>query len=142
MIRYICKGEQGEGFMPCFSYYGGRYVKVTGIEEAQATEDLVAFSEQSSALRRMGSFYCSDEYANKTFENTLRSDYSNFYYFPTDCPHREKSGWTGDVALSSEQLCLLLDCEKSLRMWLSCLRDCQKENGALPCIVPTGVYGT
>lgn len=141
MIRYICKGEQGEGFMPCFSYYGGRYVKVTGIEEAQATEDLVAFSEQSSALRRMGSFYCSDEYANKTFENTLRSDYSNFYYFPTDCPHREKSGWTGDVALSSEQLCLLLDCEKSLRMWLSCLRDCQKENGALPCIVPTGGWG-
>lgn len=82
MIRYICKGERGEGFMPCFSYYGGRYVKVTGIEESQATEDLVIFSEQSSALRRIGNFYCSDEYANKTFENTLRSDYSNFYYFP------------------------------------------------------------
>lgn len=140
-IEYTCKGECGEGFTPCFSYYGFRYVKVTGIEDWQASEDLVVMSEQSSALRRRGSFYCSDEYANRTFENTLRSDYSNFYYFPTDCPHREKSGWTGDAYLSVEQFCLILDCEKLLEMWLSCIRDCQKENGAIPCVVPTGGWG-
>ena len=79
-IEYICKGEKGEGFTPCFSYYGGRYVKVTGISSDQATKDLVEFSEQSSALKKIGGFFCSDEYANKTFECTLRSDFSNFYY--------------------------------------------------------------
>ncbi len=141
MLRYTCKGEKGEGFTPCFSYYGCRYIKVTGIEEDQATEDLIEFSEQSSALKKIGSFFCSDKYANKTFENTVRSDFSNFYYFPTDCPHREKAGWTGDAYLSAEQFCLLLDCEKSLRMWLSCIRDCQKESGAIPCIVPTSGWG-
>ena len=140
-IEYICKGEKGEGFTPCFSYYGGRYVKVTGISADQATKDLVKFSEQSSALKKIGGFFCSDEYANKTFECTLRSDFSNFYYFPTDCPHREKVGWTGDAYLSAEQFCLLLDCEKSLRMWLSCIRDCQKESGAVPCAVPTAGWG-
>lgn len=140
-IEYICKGEKGEGFTPCFSYYGGRYVKVTGISADQATKDLVEFSEQSSALKKIGGFFCSDEYANKTFECTLRSDFSNFYYFPTDCPHREKVGWTGDAYLSAEQFCLLLDCEKSLRMWLSCIRDCQKESGAVPCAVPTAGWG-
>lgn len=140
-IEYICKGEEGEGFTPCFSYYGCRYVKVTGIDDAQATPDLIVFSEQSSALKQLGSFVCSDEYSNKTFENTVRSDYSNFYYFPTDCPHREKSGWTGDVYLSAEQFCLLLDCEKPLEMWLSCIRDNQKEDGSVPCIVPTGGWG-
>ena len=136
MIEYTCKGEKGEGFTPCFSYYGCRYVKVTGIDASQATPGLVTFSEQSSALKRTGWFTCSDRYANETFKNTVRSDYSNFFYFPTDCPHREKQGWTGDIALSAEQFCLLLDCEKSLRMWLSCLRDCQRENGSVPCIVP------
>lgn len=141
MLRYVCKGEKGEGFSPCFSYYGGRYVKVTGIAADQATPDLIQFSEQSSALKRLGGFFCSDKYANRTFECTLRSDYSNFYYFPTDCPHREKSGWTGDAYLSAEQFSLLLDCEKSLRMWLSCIRDCQRENGAVPCVVPTGGWG-
>ena len=140
-IEYICKGENGEGFTPCFSYYGCRYAKVTGIEAQQAAADLVVLSEQSSALKKVGSFICSDEYANKTFENTLRSDFSNFYYFPTDCPHREKVGWTGDAYLSAEQFALLLDCEKSLRMWLSCIRDNQKENGAIPCITPTSGWG-
>lgn len=140
-IEYICKGKKGEGFVPCFSYYGCQYVKVTGIEAWQATKELVEFSEQSSALRKTGTFFCSDEYANRTFKNTIRSDFSNFYYFPTDCPHREKTGWTGDAYLSAEQFCLLLDCEKSLRMWLSCIRDCQKENGALPCVVPTAGWG-
>lgn len=141
MLEYICKGTKGEGFVPCFSYYGFRYVKVTGVEDGQAAEDLVVMSEQSSVMARRGWFNCSDEYANKTFENTLRSDFSNFYYFPTDCPHREKNGWTGDAYLSAEQFVLLMDCEKSLRMWLSCIRDCQKESGAVPCIVPTGGWG-
>lgn len=140
-IEYTCKGEKGEGFTPCFSYYGCRYVKVTGADASQITDDLIVFSEQSSELKKKGSFFCSDAYANKTFENTLRSDFSNFYYFPTDCPHREKAGWTGDAYLSAEQFVLLLDCERSLRMWLSCIRDCQKENGAIPCIVPTGGWG-
>lgn len=140
-IVYICKGEKGEGFAPCFSYYGFRYVKVMGIDPAQATADLVVMSEQSSALARAGGFSCSDRYANATFEHTLRSDYSNFFYFPTDCPHREKNGWTGDAYLSAEQLILLLDCKRSLRMWLACIRAAQKENGAIPCIVPTGGWG-
>ena len=140
-IVYTCKGEKGEGFAPCFSYYGFRYVKVRGIDPAQAAEDLVVMSEQSSSLARMGNFYCSDASANTTFKNTLRSDYANFFYYPTDCPHREKNGWTGDAALSAEQFMLLLGCEKSLRMWLSCIRDGQKENGAISCIVPTSGWG-
>ena len=140
-IVYICKGEKGEGFAPCFSYYGFRYVKVRGIDPAQASEDLVLMSEQSSSLARMGDFYCSDASANTTFKNTLRSDYANFFYYPTDCPHREKNGWTGDAALSAEQFMLLLGCEKSLRMWLSCIRDGQKASGAISCIVPTSGWG-
>ncbi len=130
-IVYICKGEKGEGFTPCFSYYGFRYVKVTGVTPEQATADLVTMSEQSSALARRGYFACSDRYANATFENTVRSDYSNFFYFPTDCPHREKNGWTGDAYLSSEQFMLLLDGQRSLRRWLACIRAAQKENGGL-----------
>ena len=116
-------------------------MKVTGIDASQATPDLVAFSEQSSALKRTGWFTCSDRYANETFKNTVRSDYSNFFYFPTDCPHREKQGWTADAALSSEQFAYVFDCRASLRRWLACVRDCQKESGAIPCVVPTDSWG-
>lgn len=140
-VIYTCKGEKGEGYTPRFSYYGCRYVKVKGVEAWQVTDDLVTFSEQSSSLRKIASFVSSDKYANKTFENTLRSDFSNFFYFPTDCPHREKNGWTGDISLSAEQFVLLMNCERSLRMWLNCVRAAQREDGAIPCIVPTGAWG-
>ena len=140
-VIYTCKGEKGEGYAPRFSYYGCRYVKVKGVEPDQLTDDLVTFSEQSSAMKKLGAFHCSDEYANKTFTNTLRSDFSNFFYFPTDCPHREKNGWTGDISLSAEQFALLLDCESSLRMWLKHVRAAQRENGSIPCVVPTGAWG-
>lgn len=140
-VIYTCKGAENEEYMPRFSYYGCRYVKVKGVEPFQVTDRLVQFSEQSSMRGKRGFFECSDVYANKTFENTLRSDFSNFFYFPTDCPHREKNGWTGDVSLSAEQFALLLDCEKSLRMWLSCVRASQKESGVIPCVVPTGSWG-
>ena len=43
-IEKICKGENGEGFTPCLSFYGCRYAKVTGIEAQQAAADLVVLS--------------------------------------------------------------------------------------------------
>ncbi len=140
-VVYICKGEKGEGYAPRFSYYGCRYVKVKGVLPSQVTADLIRFSEQSSVMKKIGRFYCSDEYANKTFENTLRSDFSNFFYFPTDCPHREKNGWTGDISLSAEQFTLLIDCENSLKMWLRSVRAAQREDGSIPGIVPTAFWG-
>ena len=66
---------------------------------------------------------------------------SNFHYFPTDCPHREKNGWTADAALSCEQMTLNFNPEKSYREWLNNVRKAQTEKGSLPGIVPTGGWG-
>ena len=72
---------------------------------------------------------------------TYNSDISNFYYFPTDCPHREKNGWTADAALSVEQMLYNLTPENSYREWLCNIRRAQRFDGALPGIVPTGGWG-
>lgn len=135
-IRYTCKGEKSETYQPMFSYYGCRYVKVEGVKENQVTENLVVFSEQSSRMKRLGRFSCSDIYADKTFECTVRSDYSNFFYFPTDCPHREKNGWTGDAYLSADQMLMIMDCGNPLREWLKEIRKSMRADGRIPCIVP------
>ena len=66
---------------------------------------------------------------------------TNFYYFPTDCPQREKNGWTADAALSAEHILLNLGAEKSYREWLRAIVKAQNDKGALPGIVPTGGWG-
>ena len=95
----------------------------------------------SSDLRKNGDFSCSDDVVNRLQAATVNADLSNFYYFPTDCPHREKNGWTGDVSLSAEQMLCNLTVETSLREWLANVRAAQNAQGALPGIVPTGGWG-
>lgn len=138
--EYICvEGEQE--YLPSFTYHGFRYVYVEGITEEQAVEELLEFVVIHSDIWQRGMFRCSDSVVNKIQECVLRSDVSNFHYFPTDCPQREKNGWTADVALSTEQLLYNFDCVASLREWLHNVRKAQNQEGALPGIVPTGGFG-
>ena len=69
------------------------------------------------------------------------STVSNFHHFPTDCPHREKNGWTGDAALSSEHTLLNLEPDANYVEWIQHIAASMDERGALPGIVPTGGWG-
>jgi len=138
---YIAKGRKKETYIPSFTYYGFRYVLVQGIREEQANEELLTYLVMNSNLHHIGDFECSDECANTLFQMVKRSDLSNFYYFPTDCPHREKNGWTGDASMSADHMVLLYDVEKSWREWLCNIRKSQNDVGALPGIVPTAGWG-
>ncbi len=137
---YICK-DGIQSYTPSFTYHGFQYVFVEGIKDEQATIDLLTYIMMHSDLPSAGSFVCSDETVNRLQENTRRSDLANFFDFPTDCPHREKNGWTGDAALSAEQLMLNFGAEKNFREWLYNVRAAQKEDGSLPGIVPTAGWG-
>ncbi len=138
--EFICSGKE-DVFTPDFTYYGYRYALVEGLEEGQATADLLTYLVANSDLARRSHFACSDEMTNQLYECAVRSDYSNFYYFPTDCPHREKNGWTGDAAMSAEQMSLTMDTEKSYREWMRSVCAAQDKRGALPGIVPTSGWG-
>ncbi len=138
---YICRGGDEERYTPSFTYHGFRYCLVTGVSEAQATEDLLTYVVMNTKLETRAAFSCSNDTANRLWEAALVSDLSNFYHFPTDCPQREKNGWTGDASLSAEQMLLSLSCERNLREWLHHVRATQREDGSLPGIVPTGTWG-
>ncbi len=137
---YICKGGDEE-WAQTFTYHGYRYVLVLGITEEQATKELLTYEVMNTELSEIGEFSCSDEVANKLVRATLTADYSNFYHFPTDCPHREKLGWTADIALSLEQMLTFITPERNLKEWLRSVRAAMKETGAIPCYVPSNGYG-
>ena len=141
VYAYTLRGNATETWMPRFSYMGFRYVLVTGITEEQATPELLTYLRMSTDLRPIADFSCSNERVNRLWDMVQNSIRSNFYYFPTDCPHREKNGWTGDASMSSDMTTLFYDTELSYRQWLENIRKAQNERGELPGIVPTGGWG-
>ena len=112
-----------------------------GITEEQANADLLTYLKISSLPDCAGEFACSDEVINKIQEAAVRSDISNFNYFPTDCPQREKNGWTADASLSAEQMLLNLFPEKCYKEWMRSIYKALNDNGQLPGIIPTGGWG-
>ena len=139
--RYICRGLSVEEYTPAFAFYGFQYVYVKGITAQQAVPELLTYQVMHGDFKEIGTFNCSDEIANQLQLMTRCSDLANFFWFPTDCPHREKNGWTGDAALSAEHFLLNLTVEDSLREWMRNLAAAQAPNGSLPGIVPTGGWG-
>lgn len=140
-VEYTFGSENEETYTPAFTYNGFRYVEVDGFTDEQATSEAVTYLVQHSDIQNRGYFKCSDEIVNALERMTENSTLSNFWYFPNDCPHREKNGWTGDAALSCEQTLLSHEPENSYEEWLVNIRAAQKENGTLPGIVPTGGWG-
>ncbi len=137
---YICKDGKQE-YKPSFTWHGFRYAEVRGITDEQATKDTLTFIPTHSAIDKVCDFNCDNETINKLVEITLRSDESNFIYYPYDCPHREKNGWTADASLSAEQMLYTFDAYDSLKQWLLCIRKAQRRDGALPGIIPTAGWG-
>ena len=96
---YITAGFEEEVYEPLFTFYGFRYVEISGWPGA-FDSDSIEGSVLSSDLPVTGRFSCSNHLVNMLFENIVRGQNSNFVDIPTDCPQRdEKLGWTGDTQI-------------------------------------------
>lgn len=133
----ICSGEE-DLFEPSFTYHGFRYIYLEGSEGIECSLEMVVLSTLKD---NRATFECSNDVINKVQKLTLNSDISNFFHFPTDCPQREKNGWTGDASLSCEQLLYNFDCANELRIWLDNIRKAQREDGQIPGVIPTFEFG-
>jgi alpha-L-rhamnosidase len=138
--RYTLKGRGTEVWRPRFVYHGFQYVQVTGLPGTPTLKNLRALA-MNAAFETSGQFECSKDLLNKIQHNTLWSARANFYSFPTDCPQREKNGWTGDAHLAAEACLYNFDMAANYTKWLEDIQDEQQTNGVLPCIIPTGGTG-
>jgi alpha-L-rhamnosidase len=133
--RYVLKGEGEETFEPRFTYHGFRYVRVTGYASALTPETVRARVLQTD-LAEVGDFDCSDERVNQLHRNILWSQKGNFIDVPTDCPQREKMGWTGDIQIYAPTAFHLMDAVGLTTKWLLDLKCDQFEDGRIPHVVP------
>jgi alpha-L-rhamnosidase len=89
----------------------------------------------------IGQFNTSNPVINKIWWATNNAYLSNLFGYPTDCPHREKNGWTGDGHIAIETGLFNFDAITIYEKWLADHRDEQQPNGVLPDIIPTGGWG-
>ena len=131
--EYICR-DGVNVYKPSFTIHGFRYAKVeTDIDLTDAEFTAVAVY---SRMPQTGFFTCGNADVNRLFENSLWSMRSNFCDIPTDCPTRERAGWTGDAGVFAPTAVYLMDCCAVLRKWLGECRLAQAENGLIANIAP------
>lgn len=120
---------------PTFTFHGFRYAEIEGWSEVTGSIEAVVVG---SALRRTGSFACSDPVLEHFHRNVVWSLRGNTVGIPSDCPQRdERLGWTGDIAVFAPTACFLFDMTGFLRDWLADLRAEQSAaHGRVPYVVP------
>jgi alpha-L-rhamnosidase len=138
--RYSLKGQGEEVWEPRFTYHGFRYIEVTGFPGKPTIENLRGRVVHTS-FTPAGSFECSNELLNKIQQMTLWSYRGNFVGIPTDCPHREKNGWTGDAIVTTELAMLNFHNIPGYEAWMNDCKDELQASGQLTGIIPTSGWG-
>ena len=103
-----------------FSWYAFRYFKVEGDAEA------VSVLRTHTDVAVTSSFESSDPTLNWIYETYLNTQRCNMHHgMPSDCPHFERRGYTGDGQLTCRSAMHVLDMHKFYTKWMEDISDCQ-----------------
>lgn len=136
----ILSGDE-DHFRSRFTYKGFQYVEVSADNPISLTPNSLEAIFIHSDLPQVGSINSSNELLNKIWRAANTSYLSNMFGYPTDCPTREKNGWTGDAHIVLETGLYNFDAITVYEKWMADHRDEQQPNGVLPAIIPTSGWG-
>ena len=133
LLELICK-EGANHFKPSFTIMGFRYAKV----ETDADLSGAVFTAHAvySDMAVTGEFTCGSSAVNQLVQNSIWSQKGNFCDIPTDCPTRERAGWTGDMGVFIDTGLTLMDCYPVVEKWLEECRLNQYPDGRMANIAP------
>lgn len=139
---YILRGdEQGEEFTPRFHYNGFQYVSVRSDRPIELDMNSIKAHFLSTDMESVGEFNSSNDLLNKIWRAVRRSYQANFYGIPTDCPHREKNGWTADAHISMDIALTNFDGLLAYEKWIDDFVDNQHDDGYISGIIPSSGWG-
>lgn len=131
---YITK-EGVQTYRPHFTYHGFRYVKISGWGGSISIHNFKVHV-LGSDMDRISSFETNDERINQLQRNILSSQIANSISIPTDCPQREKAGWTGDIMAYAPTMCFNTRAHAFLSSWMNNVKADQLDDGEIPVVVP------
>ena len=105
---------------PEFTWLCFRYFEVIGDVEVIGCNVVHSNVEVSSE------FECNNEILNWVRKAYIRTQLANMHCgIPSDCPHTERRGYTGDGQLTCAASMMQLDAQKFYRKWIADICDCQ-----------------
>ncbi|MFA5262771.1 MAG: family 78 glycoside hydrolase catalytic domain [Opitutaceae bacterium] len=133
--EYVLGGRGPEIFTPRFTFHGFRYVEVTGFPGKPALDALEGL-RLNSDVAPAGSFACSNELFNRIQQMVLWTEQSNLFSIQSDCPHREKFGYGGDIVVASEMAMLNFDMSRFYAKTTQDFIDAARPNGGFTETAP------
>jgi alpha-L-rhamnosidase len=130
---YIFKGEGPESYAPRFNWFVFSAVEITNWPGELKTEDLIA-EAVNTYIEPTASFETSNELFNEINKIWRRSQTDNMHGgLASDCPHRERSGYTGDGQIACNTVLHNYDARNFYQKWIGDMRDAQiQETGYVP----------
>lgn len=138
---YFLSGNGMETYEPRFTYHGFRYVEVASTRPLTLTQESLTGLCMHTDVELVGNFACSNEILNKLVEASCNSYLGNLFSIPTDCPQREKNGWTADGYVGMDYGLLFYDGITVYEKWMNDFIDNQRERGDLSGIIPSSGWG-
>lgn len=120
---------------PSFTFHGYRYVELSGLPRAPKTGEWTS-TRLTSLVPNTAAFACSDSMLSKLFDVTRSTFQSNMVSVQSDCPHREKFGYGGDILCTAETAWHLFDMERFYRKTVLDYLDAQRINGGFTETAP------
>ena len=118
--RHEYLNGQGESFRPKFSICAFRYFEVWG----EISDLSVAVVHAKVSVT--SSFTSNSKTLNWLYETYIRTQLTNLHYgVPSDCPHRERLGYTGDGQITINSAMMMLDAKDFFYKWMEDVRDSQ-----------------
>ncbi|MEU2773116.1 family 78 glycoside hydrolase catalytic domain [Streptomyces sp. NPDC007162] len=133
----VSSGAVGEVFEPRHTVHGFRYAR---LERGDVPLDAASLTMRvvHTDLRPTGTFACGNDDLNRLYEVVRWSFRGNAVDVPTDCPTRERIGWTGDYQVFAPTAAHLYDIHGFSRKWLRSVRDDQLDDGRIANFSPDG----
>ena len=122
--RFIYADTGLKEFYPHFTWHAARYIELTGVAEIRE------YRVVQTDLPQLSSFRSDNETLNWIFDAYVRTQQANVHgCVPSDCPHRERLGYTGDGQLTCGAVMSVFDARELYRKWARDIRDCQDKVG-------------
>lgn len=115
---------------PDFTFHGFRYVRISGWQRSFDNACIEAVALRTD-LATTGHIVTSDARVNRLLSNIEWSQKGNTLSIPTDCPQRERMGWTGDIQVYAPTGCFFMNLDAFLRHWLDQVMADQLDNGEI-----------
>ena len=105
---------------PAFTWFGFRYIAVKGDAEPLCVQVI------HTNVETVSGFKSDNELLNWLHDTFLNTQLTNMHAgIPSDCPHNERRGYTGDGQLICHAAMNMLDAESFYRKWMQDIADSQ-----------------